>query len=604
MKTKNLLCCVGLSFLVFTLYGISFGENKSHKIADSYLSAVVNNDVIMSTEEKFENSKMVLPIDVHITFDTNEELDGLQYGYINVSYNNKNSKYSQTSASSDKKVTNGLYNNKIPMFKKPSGREDIKWFYYSVTEYSPDFLVFIKFSIDTFTSEWIPVRGVPLSPDDCISPRNRIAASNTPREVLKFLTKRIELAIENPSPENFKMEGIRVIYGCDINVIKNELYQAYRFVNGDKQNSQTIISSGAKYMDLKESVLNTITYEWKSRNQKTTINSIDKINFYDEMTKEVTCKENFEEIQKVIEEARYHGTDILDKDRQYYEALNQKIQETELTEKQKSDLENQLKEFLIKYDELANEDAYNKNFQSINIELLPFINRSYVLLEHDRVYYESFYDKIKETEMFANQKEDLQSKVGEIIKNYDYYMERKLEEEQEKIEMEKKVLNGAITFVNDLIISEGKKKRNPPMQLKGDKKDKDIYVVPYQKTLPVFRGPGRDFNHEKYDVLLKVYNIKLDMLNAITTFLICNELSEKNNLSKCYKVKKGNRSDFETDLEYFLANFNDVYCDSSANGWHYPNNDEINFIQTKHKKNMGKILTNESLAVGEFILHQ
>lgn len=489
------------------------------------------------------------------------------------------------------------------MIKRKSGREDIKWYYYPSAEYSS--LIFIKFSLDGFTSEWVPVTGIPLSPEEKKS-TNRVFSSQNFR-----LTKKIEVALENPIAEKFKIYGIRVIYDCDIDVIENEPYQTYRFVNDDKQKAQTIISAGAKYMDLKESVLNSIKYEWSNHNQSVTIKSIDKINFYDEMTKEALCKEKFEEIQHIID-LRYYRTDILDHDRTYYEALTQTIKETELTEKQRSELEDLLINFLEKYDELANKDTYDENFRLINIELSPFTEPSYNLLEHDKEYYKAFYNKIQNSEMTNKQKEDLALTVDRIIKYYDISVERKLEKEKEEQEAAKLAVVDAISFVNDLVLSDVDQvhyitEYNPPVLLKGNKNNKNLYVVHYEKSLPHFRGPGRyeyDFNHQKFDSLLKVYNIKLETLNTITTYLICNELSEQDNLSKCYKVKNGNRNQYKTELEYFLANFDEIYCDTDENGWHYPSKNEIDYIQTKHKKTVSSYLPGNSLVSGDFILHK
>lgn len=219
MKANKIICVLGLVTMVLSIHAISFGDNKRHEIADSYWTAVTNNDVIMSTEEKIEYSTMIIPIDVSVEFDTSEELDGLQYGYITISGTNRagNSYYNRVPASSDKNIVNGLYKNKIPMIKSKSGREDIKWYYYPSSEYSS--LVFIKFSIDSFTSEWIPVTGVPLSPEEKKS-ANRVFSSRDFR-----LTKKIEVALENPVAEKFRLEGIRIIYGCDIDVIESEPYQ-------------------------------------------------------------------------------------------------------------------------------------------------------------------------------------------------------------------------------------------------------------------------------------------------------------------------------------------------------------------------------------------
>lgn len=600
MKIKRIICSLSFAAMIFSVYAISYGNNKTHEVADTYWSAVYNNDVIMSNEERIENSTMVLPMWVDVQFETSEEIDGKQFGYITIEGSHNNGK---ASASSEKNIVNGLYKNKIPMIKRKSGREDIKWYYYPSAEYSS--LIFIKFSLDGFTSEWVPVTGIPLSPEEKKS-TNRVFSSQNFR-----LTKKIEVALENPIAEKFKIDGIRVIYDCDIDVIENEPYQTYRFVNDDKQKAQTIISAGAKYMDLKESVLNSIKYEWSNHNQSVTIKSIDKINFYDEMTKEALCKEKFEEIQHIID-LRYYRTDILDHDRTYYEALTQTIKETELTEKQRSELEDLLIKFLEKYDELANKDTYDENFRSINIELSPFTEPSYNLLEHDKEYYKAFYNKIQNSEMTNKQKEDLALTVDRIIKYYDISVERKLEKEKEEQEAAKLAVVDAISFVNDLVLSDVDQvhyitEYNPPVLLKGNKNNKNLFVVHYEKSLPHFRGPGRyeyDFNHQKFDSLLKVYNIKLETLNTITTYLICNELSEQDNLSKCYKVKNGNRNQYKTELEYFLANFDEIYCDTDENGWHYPSKNEIDYIQTKHKKTVSSYLPGNSLVSGDFILHK
>lgn len=605
MKAKKIICGMGIVAMISTVHAISYGDNKRHEIADSYWSAIKNNDVIMTTEEKIEYSTMVIPIDGTVEFETSEELDGKQYGYITIRGTNRsgNSYYTRTPASSEKNIANGLYKNKFPMIKSKSGREDIKWYYYPSVEYSS--LVFIKFSLDGFTSEWVPITGIPLSPEEKKN-TNRVFSSQNYR-----LTKKIEVALDNPTAEKFKLEGIRVIYGCDINVIENDPYQTYRFVNDDKQNAQAIISAGAKYMELKESVLNIITYEWNDHNQSVTIKSIGKINFFDEMTKKALCKEKFEEIQHIID-LRYYRTDILNHDRAYYEALSQTIKETELTEKQRTELGALLVKFLEKYDELANKDTYDKNFRSINIELSPFTEPSYNLLEHDKEYYEAFYNKIQNSEMTNKQKEDLTLTVDKIIENYDFSVERKLAREKEEMEAAKLAAIDAISFVTDLVLSGVEQvnyitEYNPPVLLKGNKNNKNLYVVHYEKSIPHFKGPGRyeyDFNHQKFDALLKVYNINLEMLNTITNYLICNELSEQDNLSKCYKVKNDNGNQYNTELEYFIANFDEIYCDSNENGWHYPSKSEIDYIQTKHKKNVSNYLTGNSLTSGDFILHK
>ena len=58
MKAKKIICGMGIVAMISTVHAISYGDNKRHEIADSYWSAVKNNDVTMTTEEKIEYSTM------------------------------------------------------------------------------------------------------------------------------------------------------------------------------------------------------------------------------------------------------------------------------------------------------------------------------------------------------------------------------------------------------------------------------------------------------------------------------------------------------------------------------------------------------------------
>ena len=74
-----------------------------------------------------------------------------------------------------------------------------------------------------------------------------------------------------------------------------------------------------------------------------------------------------------------------------------------------------------------------------------------------------------------------------------------------------------------------------------------------------------------------------EKVERVLYFITCNRLSDKHSLNQYYKIDKNNNN-LSSDVEYFLENYDSIIEDFSSNGWHLPNEEEINIV-FKSRKN-------------------
>lgn len=339
-------------FMIVPVYSLTKGENKNEEVSNTYWRAVKNNDVIMTDEEYIEKYSSICPVWMRLHFYSNMEIDGTYYGNFWIESGDFGKNRIEMSAGkpdvSEKRIKDGLYDGLYPMVKTETGRDDIKYLWHPATNCTR--CIFFKFSIDNYTSEWISVVGVPKTKDV------KKSVFNT-----SFDTK-ISASLEKPeASDTFKIEGIRVIYDCDYDLIISNLHEAYNFVNDDKEHSPKFVEAGAKYMELKNSIFDYVCYYWRSQDDKEDrnfieITSYDKLNFEDEMTIKSLSKknqlDNYLKIREKLENPRIMPTvQTVDKiERDYYVSLVKEVEESD-TGVYKTELLEEANRLLYYFDE-------------------------------------------------------------------------------------------------------------------------------------------------------------------------------------------------------------------------------------------------------------
>lgn len=358
--------CLCLIFLMIPLFGFTMGDEKKEEIASTYWEAVENNDVIMTDEELIENYTSVIPVWIALKFYAEMEIDGQYYGYFFLESGEFNKSRipiadAEKPNVSEKKIKDGLYNDKFPMVKTETGRDDIKYLWHPATNCLK--CVFFKFSIDNYTSDWISIIGVPES-------------TNVKKSVFSVpFSQKIKASLQNPAGSSFKIEGIRVIYNCDYELVIDNLHEAYNFVNDNKENASHFIEADAKYMDLTETVFNSIRYWWKvkdaenpnERRNEIFLSSYEKINFEDEMSKQAQVKEKQEENFILLRDKLNDPNirpypDSCNYTRDFYEALVQEAEESD-TGEYKNQLVETARDLLWRYDEIMKQKKASKKFK-------------------------------------------------------------------------------------------------------------------------------------------------------------------------------------------------------------------------------------------------
>lgn len=357
---KTVLFLLVIGILSISLFSLEYGENPTNRSSDSYWEAVENNDIKMTDEEYIENYTKILPIYGIISFSAPNQFDGVYYGGFSLDFNQRNQRWNEAGGPvmSEKNIKDGLYANKYPMVKTKSGRKDIEYFWHPAANCSR--CVFYKFSIDNFTSGWISIIGIPKS-----APKKSVWNDES-----SSFTKYIETNLNNPDANTFKIEGIRVIYNCDYNVIIDHLHEAYRFVNGDKKSAPTLVEAGAKVMDLSDSVFDNLWYKfWKDGKEEILsisredtgsyihVSSYDKLNFEDKVS--AALRDNEEKVkhaneleEKLCEAYVNIETYLKAKDRTSLETLEKEINESDLNDSDRRRLISKCQHLLDQYDRL------------------------------------------------------------------------------------------------------------------------------------------------------------------------------------------------------------------------------------------------------------
>ena len=345
MRKFVVLLLIGI--LSMSLFSLEYGENPQKEISHTYWEAVKNNDIKMTDEEYIENYTKVLPIEGSIEFYKGEGgfLDGVWYGNFSLTFDRLNDyEKEKKPIVSEKNIKEGLYNNIYPMVKTKSGRNDIKYFWRPAA--NCPWCVFYKFSVDDYTSIWRPI-GLPSKRFD-------------QGDVVRFYD--VEANLRNPDASKFKIEGIRVIYNCDYDILTSNMQEACEFVNGNKKDAPKLVEAGAKIMDLKDSVFNKISYEEKvsSSGSDVCITSYDKLNFEDKMTSKangniVKTHSNediymYMQLKVKISSAAKNINDYVEKkDKTSIENLAKEIDESDLGDADKKELANECQRLLEEY---------------------------------------------------------------------------------------------------------------------------------------------------------------------------------------------------------------------------------------------------------------
>ena len=348
MRKLVLVCLIILMF--FPFYSQSNGKGESL----TYWEAVYHNGISMTDDEYFKNCTTVSPIEIEIRFEVTMEIDGVHYGNFFISNYPKDGMgvLDKNRVVSEKKINDGLYDNICPMIKTETGRNDIKYLWHPAAIYAE--CVFFKFSFDNYTSEWISLYGIPEN-----------------KEVKKLtsslFTSKIQTSLKNPDNLNsLKVEGIRIIYNCDYDLVKNNLHEAYNFVNDDTEHSPKFVETNAKYIELKDSVFDKVCYHWRFANDvyssgnapryrsKIIITSYDKVNFEDiygnNLQAENKIKENYRILKEKLDDKNITPNDMLnDKPRSFYEALLKEVENSD-TGPYKEELIEQAKKMLEDFD--------------------------------------------------------------------------------------------------------------------------------------------------------------------------------------------------------------------------------------------------------------
>ena len=230
---KLLILFITNLLMLFPLFCFDF--NKIN-----YWDSVKKYEIEMKDEEFIANVSRVLRPKVEVQFIAHEKMDDMYDGEIRVIEDGIDGRLEKPTVS-DKKITNGLYDNKYPMIKEESGRNDIKWFWHPAA--NSYWSIFLKFSLGGTTSKWLSLGHI----------------SGAYPGSVPWIT---DFSCETSDVTKFKLEGIRVIYDCDYSVLSKYPKEATAFVNGDKENSKRIISAGAKYIDLNDAIFDHLKYSW------------------------------------------------------------------------------------------------------------------------------------------------------------------------------------------------------------------------------------------------------------------------------------------------------------------------------------------------------
>lgn len=90
-------------------------------------------------------------------------------------------------------------------------------------------------------------------------------------------------------------------------------------------------------------------------------------------------------------------------------------------------------------------------------------------------------------------------------------------------------------------------------------------------------------------------------LNDVYYYLICNKVSESEGLDPVYKILNI-ENNFDTEIQFFVDNYENIICDTTANGYRLPTSQEVSKIQSSAKPGTKDDFTKSDAMYKTFIL--
>ncbi len=225
---------------------------------------------------------------------------------------------------------------------------------------------------------------------------------------------------------------------------------------------------------------------------------------------------------------------------------------------------------------IANNRSYLKNLPDLKIEHYIFKTWFDEKISHSKK------TSVEEIKILKEEKERMEKQQAAKEERQKRDAEEAAQKEKEEMYQAFENFDRQITSNTDVLM------QFPIIEIKKEKKNPQYYVQEYNK---VYYGIGGD-----YSKLNKKYGS--ENLDTVLGYLSCNLKSIEENLRPYYEVEGASISNYNSEAELFLENFDKITGNSSSNGWHFPSKNAIEYVRKKRKAEENKSNIGSFLGIG------
>lgn len=237
---------------------------------------------------------------------------------------------------------------------------------------------------------------------------------------------------------------------------------------------------------------------------------------------------------------------------------------------------------------IANNRSYLKNLPDLKIEHFSYKtwldDNSPYKYDGSVKYYDSNSNKssVEEIKKVKEEQDYIEKQQAAKEERLKRDAEETAQKEKEAMQQAFEAFDRQITSNTEILM------KFPIIEIKKEKESPQYFVQNYNK---VYYGIGGD-----YSKLNKQYDS--ENLDTVLGYLSCNLKSIEENLRPYYEVEGASISNYNSEAELFLENFDKITGNSSSNGWHFPSTEEIEYVQKKRKAEENKSNTGSFVGIG------
>lgn len=237
---------------------------------------------------------------------------------------------------------------------------------------------------------------------------------------------------------------------------------------------------------------------------------------------------------------------------------------------------------------MANDRSYLKNLPDLKIEHFSYKtwldDNSPYKYDGSVKYYDSNSNKssVEEIKKVKEEQDYIEKQQAAKEERLKRDAEETAQKEKEEMQQAFEAFDRQITSNTEILM------QFPIIEIKKEKKNPQYFVQNYNK---VYYGIGGD-----YSKLNKQYDS--ENLDTVLGYLSCNLKSIEENLRPYYEVEGASISNYNSEAELFLENFDKITGNSSSNGWHFPSKNEIEYVWKKRKAEENKSNIGSFVGIG------